>query len=505
MQYLGKISRVGWIAIFGTACLMLCLLMTAYETSSSGADAVCRDQLKTASSAPTPLDDGGTLRIAEVWPQTVKLSTRLCLVVAGVAPKISETRLKQNLDDRSAEAAAAQKLYERAIEEASTANKLAVDAEAKADAAERDKAPDAAGLRTSAQKARADATVKDAVQTAAQKKSAAANAVQDEAAAALNRGLPPVDITLFLNDRRSPLVYKAKAVSSPQVLTYDLVPAADAVSDAAKFWRDLLAGKTDRSGIMKLVVGVSKSQSSGPEAVAPTQDFLVYKPVIFWIGVASMIALFVAFGMFAAESTVLRDSARTDLTAAVAAARDARAKAAAANPPDNDLNAAANQAEAVLTNLQANPNPGANRPNGTYSLGRTQMAIWLGLSIAGFIFLWLTLGFYLHVITTAILVLLGINGATGLAAIVIDNPPGSGSASSVTSDKSRGFFQDIMSDKDGPKLQRIQVLVWTLILAIIFIWNVFWNFVFVDFDTNLLLLMGIANAMYLGFKTQEKS
>jgi hypothetical protein len=48
------------------------------------------------------------------------------------------------------------------------------------------------------------------------------------------------------------------------------------------------------------------------------------------------------------------------------------------------------------------------------------------------------------------------------------------------------------------------VVAWTLILAAIFVWNAVWNFVFVDFDTNLLLLMGIANAMYLGFKPKEK-
>ena len=48
------------------------------------------------------------------------------------------------------------------------------------------------------------------------------------------------------------------------------------------------------------------------------------------------------------------------------------------------------------------------------------------------------------------------------------------------------------------------MIVWTSILAIIFIWNVVWNFAFVDFDTNLLLLMGIASSTYLGFKTQEK-
>ena len=38
----------------------------------------------------------------------------------------------------------------------------------------------------------------------------------------------------------------------------------------------------------------------------------------------------------------------------------------------------------------------------------------------------------------------------------------------------------------------------------IFVWNVVWNFVFVDFDSNMLLLMGIANSMYVGFKTQER-
>jgi hypothetical protein len=42
------------------------------------------------------------------------------------------------------------------------------------------------------------------------------------------------------------------------------------------------------------------------------------------------------------------------------------------------------------------------------------MAVWLVLTTAGFIFLWLTLGFYVNVITPAILVLLGINTVTGL-------------------------------------------------------------------------------------------
>jgi len=102
------------------------------------------------------------------------------------------------------------------------------------------------------------------------------------------------------------------------------------------------------------------------------------------------------------------------------------------------------------------------------------------------------------VVTGSVLVLLGINGATGLAAIKLND---SKDATSGT----QSFFLDLMNDGDGPKLQRIQVVVWTVILGMIFIWNVVANFNFVSFDTNLLLLMGIANTMYVGFKHTEAS
>jgi hypothetical protein len=160
------------------------------------------------------------------------------------------------------------------------------------------------------------------------------------------------------------------------------------------------------------------------------------------------------------------------------------------------------------TVLRDTPSFGPNGPTGTYSLGRTQMALWLVLSVAGFIFLWLTLGFYLHVITTAVLVLLGINGATGLAAIAIDKPAAppaaGGQAVAVQPAVSLGFIEDLICDAEGAKLQRLQMVIWTCVLAVIFIWNVIGNFVFADFDTNLLLLMGIASSTYLGFKMQEK-
>jgi len=267
---------------------------------------------------------------------------------------------------------------------------------------------------------------------------------------------PQADIALHLNDERSKLSAKADAGPGPQLLVYPFGEHTDATTDAAKFWRGLLAGRT-KGGTMDLHVGVSKS--SGPIAPAPAPiEFVVYKPGILWLGAAAMLVLVVAFGVFAVNSTILRDTATTDTD---------------------------------------------GKPTGTYSLGRTQMALWLVLSVAGFIFLWLTLGFYINVITSAILVLLGINGVTGLAAILIDKPDPA-AANPAPARTSQGFLEDLVCDREGAKLQRIQMIVWTCILAAIFIWNVFWNFVFVDFDTNLLLLMGIASSTYLGFKTQEK-
>jgi len=47
------------------------------------------------------------------------------------------------------------------------------------------------------------------------------------------------------------------------------------------------------------------------------------------------------------------------------------------------------------------------------------------------------------------------------------------------------------------------MMIWTSIMAAIFAWNVVWNFVFVNFDTNLLLLMGLVSGTYLGFKPKE--
>ena len=134
--------------------------------------------------------------------------------------------------------------------------------------------------------------------------------------------------------------------------------------------------------------------------------------------------------------------------------------------------------------------------NSTYSLARVQMAFWLYLITAAFVFIWLVTGDYNGVLTGQALTLIGISGTTGLMAISIS----SGAAPA----QSTGFFNDILSDGGGIALHRLQIVVWTLILGVVFFTEIYRSFRLPTFDSNLLILMGISGATYVGFKFNEK-
>ena len=44
---------------------------------------------------------------------------------------------------------------------------------------------------------------------------------------------------------------------------------------------------------------------------------------------------------------------------------------------------------------------------------------------------------------------------------------------------------------------------WTLILGAIFLWTTLTSFSFPNFDANLLVMAGIVNGVYLGFKFKQ--
>lgn len=66
------------------------------------------------------------------------------------------------------------------------------------------------------------------------------------------------------------------------------------------------------------------------------------------------------------------------------------------------------------------------------------------------------------------------------------------------------LYKDLLTDKDGISFHRFQMLCWTLMLGVFFIYSVFSYFKMPLFDEELYILIGISSGTYLGFKFPEK-
>jgi hypothetical protein len=196
-----------------------------------------------------------------------------------------------------------------------------------------------------------------------------------------------------------------------------------------------------------------------------------------------------------------------------------------------------------------------------WSLGRTQMAWWFFIVVASFVFIWLASGNYAS-LSNSVLALIGISSGTALSGAVIDDgkqsqmqqrpvlqaeqarlqqanqdlaaaaaapPPGGQPAaalanvpalqanlSSLTAiaaqlaqiptqqEPKNSFWRDILSDENGITFHRFQIVIWTLVLAVIFVSKVRTDRTMPDFSNQLLGLMGISSGTYVGFKFPEK-
>jgi len=76
-------------------------------------------------------------------------------------------------------------------------------------------------------------------------------------------------------------------------------------------------------------------------------------------------------------------------------------------------------------------------------------------------------------------------------------------ARAVQPSTSEGFWTDLLSDQNGVSFHRFQIVVWTAVLSVIFIYTVYDSLAMPDFDAKLLGLMGISSGTYLGFKFPE--
>jgi hypothetical protein len=67
------------------------------------------------------------------------------------------------------------------------------------------------------------------------------------------------------------------------------------------------------------------------------------------------------------------------------------------------------------------------------------------------------------------------------------------------------IFNDLITDKDGPAVHRLQVVGWTLALGLVFLVGVYRDLSMPEFSATLLALMAVSGASYVGFKFPEQT
>lgn len=188
-----------------------------------------------------------------------------------------------------------------------------------------------------------------------------------------------------------------------------------------------------------------------------------------------------------------------------------------------------------------------NRQPQAFSLGRSQMAWWLFIVIVSYVTIWMITG-NRDTVSNSTLILIGISGATALGSVAIDATASTRvktaldrltieettlntqlNAAGVTPElavalkdriaaiqqekvnlvkapASVGWLTDILTDDNGAvALHRLQVILWTFVLGVVFVASVFHVLSMPEFNTTLLALMGISSGTYLGFKFPANS
>jgi hypothetical protein len=143
----------------------------------------------------------------------------------------------------------------------------------------------------------------------------------------------------------------------------------------------------------------------------------------------------------------------------------------------------------------------------TYSLSRTQVALWTLLVVYAYLFIWIITGEYNTEIPRTILAILGISAGTYATAAAIDKEkekptkerPG---ASMVAASENVGA--DLFTTSGGADLHRVQFGLWSAVLMIVFVVTVYDTLAMPEFDNSLLGLMGLSSAAYAGMKISEK-
>lgn len=134
----------------------------------------------------------------------------------------------------------------------------------------------------------------------------------------------------------------------------------------------------------------------------------------------------------------------------------------------------------------------------SYSLAKSQLAIWTLIIVGSIGYIFSTTG-ELPVISGSTWILLAISIGTTAGATIISLDP----KKDTQLKESINWITDILSDNNGVSTHRFQMLIWTVFLVIYFMCRVYMNLDLPQLGTELLALMGISNGTYLGLKVSE--
>jgi hypothetical protein len=69
---------------------------------------------------------------------------------------------------------------------------------------------------------------------------------------------------------------------------------------------------------------------------------------------------------------------------------------------------------------------------------------------------------------------------------------------------SEGIYKDLLNDVNGGGLHRVQIIICTINLGLMFLWTVGTTLRMPEFDTVLLALIGLSAGTYIGLKIPER-
>lgn len=146
-------------------------------------------------------------------------------------------------------------------------------------------------------------------------------------------------------------------------------------------------------------------------------------------------------------------------------------------------------------------------PKPPFSLARTQLAFWTVIVFSSFVYLLFKNPHDIPEINNVNLILLGIAvGTTATGKLIDDSQKNKTQLSQNFA--SQGLLIDLTSDMNGVSIHRLQNVLWTLAVGVIYIQYVAAQSSLPDetvLTTNLMILMGISTGAYVGLKTMENA